>query len=194
MDNLLKQIAEGFSQEKSLAHIEVKNRIDELNQYLKLLEKVSVEIGQVAVQHRKDIENLINDKVFNAKEISRLQAEYSELSKTYQKSISEKENHLKNLDADIKLHESKCSSLESHIKGLIVELKNYEERSTEARGVISTLERAVKSLTADEVSLKKSIEDKQKEESKLITSIEANKKEAARLSSDVAILEARSKK
>ena len=193
MEEILKQISEGFLREKSLSSEQVKERISDLNQYLKLLDSVVVKISEVSVSHRKDVANVLNEKTEHENALAAIKVAHSNELKSHAEKVESKQTHSSNLDSDIKAKESRAKELDMRVEDLNGELRNSQESSDSLRLQVSVLERNVRDLQNRESLLSKSITKLSEEESALSNSIEAKKKEVGRLSSDLATLEARTK-
>jgi|ERR1035437_3957260 chromosome segregation ATPase len=191
MENTLITIQEGFLREKSLASEQVKERILELNQYIKLLDSVTTKIAEVSVSHRKDVANILNEKSEHESSLNALKLAHSNELKTYSEKVEAKLSHSNNLDKDIIAKESKIVELDKRVEVLLGEMKSSQESLDIIRVQSSHLQRSAGTTQSQEDTLKKSVEKLTKEEAEISSSIEAKKKELGRLSSDLAILEAR---
>ena len=191
MEQTLQTIQEGFLREKSLATEQVKERILELNQYLKLLDSVTAKISEVSISHKKDIANVLNEKVENERLLNAIKVTHNDELKSHSEKIAAKEIHSSNLDKDIIAKESKIVELDKRFEVLLDEMKSSQESLDIIRVQSSHLQRSVGTSQSQEDTLKKSVIKLTQEEAEISSSIEAKKKELGRLSSDLAILEAR---
>ena len=194
MEQTLQQINEGFLREKSLAVEQVKERIVELNQYLKLLDSVTAKIAEVSVSHRKDVANILNEKAEHESSLNALKLAHSNELKTYSEKVEAKQSHSNNLDKDIVSKESKIVELDKRVEVLLGEMKSTQNSLDIIRVQSSHLQRSAGTSQSQEDTLKKSVEKLTKEQDDLSSSIEAKKKELSHLSNDLAILESRLKK
>ena len=101
MEQTLQQINEGFLREKSLAVEKVKERISDLNQYLKLLDSVTAKISEVSISHKKDVANILNEKAEHESSLNALKLAHSNELKTYSEKVEAKQSLSNNLDKDI---------------------------------------------------------------------------------------------
>lgn len=187
----LDKIQEGLNQEKFSTFEDVKVRIDQLNEYMKLFNEVYAKVVELSKAHKKEVLDVLAEKASIEKKISDAKVDHMNLVKGHDSIIAGKEIHLVGLTQHVHDKELKANSIDNRIQGLIVEQKAADERLTELRGTIAVTERSISALREEEYKLKKSIADKQPEEARILSSIEDSKKIASRLSSDIAVLEAR---
>jgi chromosome segregation ATPase len=191
---ILKQITEGFLKEKSLSGELVKERISDLNQYLKLLDLAIVKVAEVSLSHKKEVESLLAEKSVHQKDLNDIKDAHNNELKSHSEKIAAKEIHSGNLDSDIKAKESKIVELDKRIDDLRAEYTSIESSVATIRLQLVTMERNLRDFQGQEASLKKSIEDLSGSEAKVTESVESKKKEVTRLSNDEAVLKARKKK
>ena len=191
MEQTLQTIQEGFLREKSLATEQVKERILELNQYLKLLDSVTAKISEVSISHKKDVANVLNEKVENERLLNAIKVTHNDELKSYSEKVEAKQSHSNNLDKDIVAKESKIVELDKRVEVLLGEMKSSQESLDIIRVQSSHLQRSAGTSQSQEDTLKKSVVKLTQEEAEISSSIEAKKKEISRLSSDLAILKSR---
>lgn len=193
MEQLLKQIEEGFLREKSLVSENLAERIAELKEYLKLIDYVSKQITELSIQHRKDISSLVDEKALHHKHLDDINSAHAKEISSHVSKMNERQAHSDRLEIDIVVKEGKIISLDNKINGLVVENTNLENNTNSLRGQVSTLERAVSTLKSQETITITNNEKLVKENESLVSLIESRKKEAGKLSDDITILQARLK-
>ena len=193
MEQQLQQITDGFLREKSQVSENLSQRITELKEYLKLIDTISAKISELGIQHRKDISNLLDEKVSHQKHLDEINTAHAKEIDSHVSKMNEKKAHSDRLDTDISIKEGKINSLDNKINGLVVENTNLESNTESLRGQVSTLERAVKTLKLQESDTIANNDKLTKENESLVTLIEGRKKEASKLNDDIAILQSRLK-